>query len=170
MARFSIPNMAYIRGDDQKYYSALQAIQGAINNHSDQGNLDPASGQVAAPPSVSSINVVEKGGIHDIQIIDQSPAYAGVQYGVEYSQTPDFQNPHMIDMGTSQNHRANLGPGKFYWRASSSYHPASPSDHVYHGGVTPQPVGSGDYSGPPMQQGQGFTGPYRNSTTPPIRK
>lgn len=170
MARFQIPNKAYLRADDQKYATAMQAIEDAVNQMSDQTNTDPTGAQVASPPQIGNINVVESGGIHDIQLQDNSPAYAGLNYTAEYSQTPDFQNSHKIDLGTSQNHRANLGAGKYYWRASSSYHPATPSDHVYHGGALPQAVGSGDYSGPPMQLRQGFTGQYRNSSTPPIRQ
>ncbi len=170
MSRFQLPNKGYIRQDDNKYAAAFQSLEDAINRVSDQGNIDPTGAQVAAPAPVSNISVVESGGIHDIQIADQSPAYRGVRYHAEYSQTPDFQNSHTIDLGTSQNHRANLGPGKYYWRASSSYPSSDTSAHVYHGGATPQAVGSGTYSGPPMQQRQGFSGQYRSSSTPPIRQ
>ncbi len=170
MSRFQIPNLAYIRQDDDKYYNALKSIEEAINNYSDQGNLDPTSATQAAPAPVSAINVVATGGIHDIQITDNSPAYAGLQYAADYSQTADFQNFHTIDMGTSQNHRANLGPGQYFWRASSFYHPATPSTQVYHGGSSPASVGSGMYTGPEMQSGQRFTGLYRNSSTPPVRQ
>jgi hypothetical protein len=170
MARFQIPNLSYIRGDDEKYFNALKSIEGAINNHSDQGNLDPTASSQAAPAQISGVNVVESGGIHDISITDNSPAYAGLNYTADYSQTSDFQNFHTIDMGISQNHRANLGPGQYYWRASSYYHAATPSVPVYHGGATPAVVGSGNYTGPTMQPKQGFMGLYRNSTTPPIRQ
>lgn len=170
MGRFQIPNKAYIRGDDAKYLQVFQSLEDAVNRVSDQANVDPTGAQVAVPQPISGINVVEQNGIHDIQLTDQSPAYAGIRYAADYSQTQDFQNFHTIDMGNSQNHRANLGSGKYFWRASSYYHPATPSPHAYHGGITPQAVGSGTYSGPPMQQNQSFTGQYRSSPTPPIRK
>lgn len=170
MARFQIPRLSAIRQKDKSFYDALVAIEQAINNHSDQGNLDPTGAEQAPPQPVSSVKVVASGGIHDIQITDHSPAYAGLKYTVDYSQTPDFGSYHTIDLGISQNHRANLGPGQYYWRASSYYHPATPSEPVYHGGATPTAVGSGDYTGPAMQARQGFTGLYRNSLTPPIRK
>jgi len=171
MAQFTIPNISYIRSQmDSKLANALEAINDRVGVIADQGNIDPQSATQAAPPPVGAINVVESGGIHDIKITDESPAYAGLNYTADYSQTADFQNFHTIDMGVSQNHRANLGPGTYYWRASSFYHPATPSNPVYHGGATPQPVGTGSYTGPDMQQKQGFTGPYRNSNTPPIRK
>lgn len=170
MARFQIPHLSYIRQSDQRMYTALKAIEQAINNHSDQGNLDPTSASQAAPQPISGIRVVAKGGIHDIQITDNSPAYAGLNYTAEYSQTPDFQNFHTIDMGISQNHRVTLGDGQYYWRGSSFYHRATPSVPVYHGGSTPVAVGSGAYPGPDMQPNQSFTGLYRNSTIPPVRK
>lgn len=170
MARFAVPNKSYIQMDDSKYAAAFSAIERAVNAQADQSNTNPTSAVQAAPPPVSGISVVESGGIHDIKVIDNSPAYAGINYAADYSQTPDFQNFHTIDMGVSQNHRANLGPGKYYWRASSFYHAATPSGHVYHGGATPVAVGTGSYTGPAMQQKQGFTGAYRNSPTPPIRQ
>lgn len=170
MARFTIQNLAYIRSDDKRYAQTFQSVSDAINRISDQANVDPTGAQVATPSPISGLSVTEAGGIHDVQITDNSPAYAGINYSAEYSQTADFQNSHKIDLGTSQNHRANLGAGTYYWRASSSYHPATPSAPVYHGGAAPTAVGSGTYPGPAMQQGQSFTGQYRSSSTPPTRK
>lgn len=169
MARFQVPNKAYLRKDDSKYGAAIQALEDAVNRVADQANVDPSGAEVQAPQPISKISVIESGGIHDIQLTDNSPAYAGIRYAADYSQTPDFRNYHTIDMGTSQNHRANLGSGKYYWRASSSYHVATPSSPVYHGGAIPAALGSGDYAGPDMQARQGFSGQYRNSNIPPIR-
>jgi len=170
MARFTIQNIGNIRQDNKYSAQALQAISDAINRVADQANIDPTGAQVAAPAPISNLTVTAAGGIHDVQITDNSPAYAGLSYTAEYSQTPDFQNAHSIDLGTSQNHRANLGAGTYYWRAHSNYHPSTTSSAVYHGGATPQAVGSGSYPGPPMSQRQGFSGLYRNSPTPPVRK
>lgn len=170
MARFSIPNKSFLRQTNQRIYDVVQTVEDAINNVSDQSNVDPTATAPAAPQPISGVSVTEAGGIHDIQITDNSPAYAGLQYGVHYSQTPDFQNYHLIDLGISQNHRANMGPGQFYWRGFSYYHPATPSVPVNHGGPVAVAVGSGTYTGPAMQPLQGFTGLYRNSTVPPIRK
>lgn len=146
----------------------ISQLADTLGRVADQGNINLTGSQQGAPSQISAFNVVESGGIHDLQIIDDSPAYAGLNYHVEYSQ--DNQNWHKIDLGTAQNHRANLGAGKYYWRASSAYHPATPSDYVYFGGAQAQSIGSGAYSGPPMQSQQSFTGQYRSSTTPPIRK
>jgi hypothetical protein len=170
MARFQLPGIDSLRLTDKRLYTSLKAVEQAINNHSDQGNMDPMTTAPAPPQPISNISVTENGGIHDIQITDHSPAYAGINYTADYSQTPDFANFHTIDMGVSQNHRANLGPGQYYWRGSSFYHPSAPSVPVLHGGGSPVAVGSGAYTGPAMQPKQGFTGLYRNSTVPPIRK
>jgi hypothetical protein len=169
VSRFQLPNKAYIRGDDDKYYSALTAIESAINNSADQAGVDPTGIASPKPTPISAVTVVEKDGIHDIQIQDNSPAYNGIQYSAFYSRTPDMQNAHRIDLGESQNHRANLGAGTYYWGAASKYSASPLSDMVYHGGASPVGVGSGTHAGPPMQQAQGFTGPYRNSTVPPVR-
>lgn len=170
MARFQVPHKAYLRQLDPKLAQIIQSLEDAHNYAADQSNVDPTGAQVAAPSQISSINVVESGGIHDIQIVDQAPAYRGINYRADYSQTADFQNFHTIDLGTSQNYRANLGPGKYYWRANNKYHASDESPHVYHGGAKPEAVGSGNYSGPAMQQRQGFSGQYRSSSTPPVRK
>lgn len=170
MGRYQVPNKSYLRTLDPKLLQIIQSLEDAQNRVADQANVDPTGAQVAAPSQISGINVIASGGIHDIQIVDQSPAYRGVNYRADYSQTPDFQNFHTIDMGSSQNHRANLGSGTYYWRASSAYRASGVSPHVYHGGATPLPAGSGSYSGPAMQQQQGFTGQYRSSSTPPVRK
>jgi len=171
--RFQIPNLAYVRGSDQKLYSALKSIEEAINNHSDQGNLDPTSAEQGAPPPISKFTATAADGYHDLQIVDESPAYRGLNYFAYYSKTPDMANKHKIDLGASQNHRVFLGPGKFYWAAQSAYPTSPASATVYHGGDTPQSVGTGAYVGPEMstEQGSQAFGPmYRQSTTPPVRK
>lgn len=170
MARFQTPNLAYIRRDDEKYGSAFQAQNDAINRMADQANVDPTGAQVAAPSQISGISVVEMGGIHDIQIQDNSPAYRGIQYSAFYSQSPDMSNAHRIDLGESQNHRANMGTGQYYWGAANKYSASEHSPMVVFGGSTPTAVGSGATSGPPLQAPQGFTTQYRNSSIPPVRK
>lgn len=170
MARFQLPNKSYIRQDDSKYLQALQSMEDAINRLSDQTNADPTGASVAPPAPISGISVAAQNGIHDISINDNNPAYRGIRYAADYSTTPDFQNFHTIDMGTSQNLRKNMGPGQFYWRASNRYPASDPASHAYHGGATPEPVGEGNYNGPPMSQQQGFNGKFRNSSTPPVRK
>jgi hypothetical protein len=170
MARFQIPRQAYIQNDDQNYGQAFNAIAQAIDNISDQGNFDPNGAVLPTPTPPTAISVMAKDGIHDIQIQDNSPAYNGIRYRARYSRTPDFANSHVIDMGESQNHRANLGAGQYYWQASSKYPSSLESSPVYHGGLQPTPVGNGSHVGPPMQAGQGFSGIYRNSPIPPVRK
>lgn len=145
-------------------------VSNAINFMSDQANVDPTSAQVATPPAVSNISVTESGGFHDVSIQDNSPAYRAVKYAAWYSRSPDMQNAHMIDLGQAQNHRKYLGSGKYYWAATSKYDASDHSPMVFHGGTSPQSVGSGAHVGPPMSAPQGFSTQYRASNTPPSRK
>lgn len=171
--RFQLPNLPYIRQDDSKYGSAFAAIQDAIGNLSDQANADPTSTANGVPASINAFNVVEASGIHDLQIQDEAPANRGKSYFADYSDTPDFQNYHTIHLGPSQNHRANLGPGVYHWRAYSSYSTTSHSTPVVFGGAKATPVGSGAMTGPPMQAKQGSLGygpVYKNSNVPPVRR
>lgn len=169
-----VPQMDLIRQKYPEVYEALQyGVIPGIQNVAAQTNAEPGGSQNAPPPTIAGFAVTQAGGIHDLQITDNAPAYRGVNYFAEYSQTPDFRNAHQIDLGSSQNHRANLGSGTYYWRASSSYGTSGPSPFVYHGGLKPAAVGSGSYLGPPMSQRQGAPGygtPYRNSATAPVRK
>lgn len=173
MARFQIPNKSHIREQiDPKLASALQSIEDAINAHSDQTNADASGARQAPPTPISKVNVTEADGFHDIQLVDNAPAYPGINYFAYYSR--DQKNWHKVDMGASQNHRVYLGTGTYYWKANHAYPTSNPSQDVYHGGSTPEGVGSGSHVGPEMQESQGQaafgTTPYRNSSTPPIRQ
>jgi hypothetical protein len=174
MTRFQTPNKPHIRNMDDKLANALDSHESAINAISDQLNADPTGAQQASPATISRMSVTEADGFHDIQITDNAPAYRGINYFAYYSRTADFQNAHKIDMGASQNHRVYLGAGPYYWKADHAYPGSPPSTAVYHGGSTPQPVGSGTHVGPAMQSTQGTAAfgatTYRNSNTPPIRK
>ena len=169
----TVPHLEIIGQQNPVLYEALRSIITGVNNVATQTNAEPNASQNAAPPPIAGFNVVESGGIHDVQITDNAPAYRGVNYFAEYSRTADFANPHQIDLGSSQNHRANLGTGAYYWRASSAYRTSAASAYVYHGGAQAAAVGSGSYAGPGMQQRQGAQGygsQYRNSAMPPVRR
>jgi hypothetical protein len=175
MARFQIQNKGYIQSTDRGVGDALKAVEKAINAMADQSNTDPTGAQQAAPAAISRMSVTEEDGWHDVQIVDNAPAYRGINYFAYYARASDPQHFHKIDMGASQNHRVYLGTGKYIWKSNHAYPSSPPSQDVYHGGATPQPVGTGSgYSGPPMQQNQGTAAfgatAYRNSSTPPIRK
>ena len=168
----NVPNLDMIGQQSPAVYEALQSIIAGVNNMAAQTNSEPSRSQNTAPPAIAGFNVVESGGIHDIQITDNAPAYRGVNYFAQYSQTPDFSNAYQIDLGSSQNHRANMGSGTYYWRACSSYATSPPSSFVYHGGAQAVAVGSGSYAGPAMQPRQGADGYgmlYRNSSQAPVR-
>jgi hypothetical protein len=164
--RFNLPS---IKDNPEGFERQLQTV---IGNLADQTATNPTANASGAPPSIAGINVVAAGGIHDVQIQDNTPAARGLHYFADYSDTPDFQNYHTIAMGPSQNMRFNHGPGQLHWRGYSSYPSSSHSAPLMHGGATATPVGTGTAVGPPLQPKQGSTGfgpVYRNSKTPPTR-
>ncbi len=168
----NLPGLDLIRQRYPDLYPIIDALHRGISNVASQTNANPNGSQQKPPTPIAGLNVTEKGGIHDVQITDNAPAARGVSYFTYYSQTPDMSNAHKIDLGASQNHRANLGPGKYYWSAHSSYDTGDASAMVFHGGATPAAVGSGTYAGPAMQQAQGGTafGPqFKNATKAPAR-
>lgn len=171
-ARQQLPNLSVIREKYPELVSAFNSLMQTDSNLSDQTATDAQSTNSGAPPQISGINVTESGGIHDVQITDNTPGQRGRGYFAEYSDSKDFQNYHTIALGPSQNHRANLGSGQFYWRAYSAYGSSNHSQPVIHGGSTATAVGSGTMAGPALQQkqgGQGFGPKYQNATKAPVR-
>lgn len=154
MANLNPRNMAYIRSMDPKVHEALSDIVNAVNNAAQQTNADPTS-VTPPPPKISALNVTEQNGVFDAQIQDHSAFNRGSSYMLEYSQTPNFQNTHVVHLGPSRNWRGNLGAGPLHFRAYSGYGSSAPSEPVYHGGQPGIAVGSGVTQGPPMQQGMG---------------
>ncbi len=154
----NVPNLDLIRQKYPELYPAVEALQRGLGNVATQTNANPNGAQSTAPPAISGLSVKEAGGIHDVQITDNSPAARGKSYFAYYAQTPDMSNAHKIDLGASQNHRANLGPGKYYWSAHSSYDTGDPSPMAYHGGATPVAVGSGSLHGSGYAAGAGSGG------------
>ena len=161
-----------IRQKSPEMAPAFTAIQRAIGNLEQQTNANANGAQQKPPPSISSLSVTEAGGIHDIQITDNSPAVRGKNYFAYYSTSPDLSNAHKIDLGASQNRRENLGSGTYYWAAHSALATSDPSPLVYHGGAKPLPTGTGKQAGPPMQPTQGhpaFGPAISNATVAPSR-
>jgi len=150
MPNFSVPNLAYINQDDSRYAEAFKAIENALNTIASQTAASAAGPQISSPRP-ANLQVSAAGGVYDIAITDDAPIQRGVEYFLEYSTTPAFNQPTVIHLGTTRNHRVFLGNQTFYWRAYSQYGPASaPSAPVYFGGSqNPTPVaGGGTITGP----------------------
>jgi hypothetical protein len=135
---------------------ALDDLLRHVQTTMDQTNASP-DGQAQPPTAPAALKVTAAHGIFDASITDNSPVTRGVNYFLEYSQSPQFNSPTVVDLGQSRNHRVMLGNQNLYWRAYSAYPTGPKSAHVYHGGVaTPSPVaGGGSLSGPSIQPSQG---------------
>lgn len=153
-----------------RMYEAFKSIQNQSANTEQQGNSNP-QGQPSPPPGIQGVNVVAANGHHTVTITDQNAGLRrGVNYWLERSMTPDFANPHIIDLGQSRNHSEFLGNGTFYWRGHSSYGSSQSGPPAYHGSASqPTPVNAGGDIGSPAElpsqgagtgaAGQGLMGP-----------
>lgn len=150
MPNFQVPYLPHIITNDSRLGQALQAIQDAINNIASQ-TAASAAGPQGTSPSPASLTVTAAQGVFDIAITDNAPIQRGIEYFLEYSLTASFNQPTVIHLGTTRNHRVFLGNQILYWRAYSQYGPASaPSQPVYFGSANnPTPVaGGGTITGP----------------------
>lgn len=157
MPNFQIPHLPYIQTKDTRFAEALSAVQDAINNIASQ-TAASAQGPQATSPSPVALSVTAAQGVYDIAITDNAPIQRGVEYFLEYSLTPAFNQPIVIHLGTTRNHRVFLGNQILYWRAYSQYGAASsPSQPVYFGTQSsPTPVaGGGAITGPVPQPSKG---------------
>lgn len=135
---------------------AFDDIVRVLENSMNQTNASP-DGQAQPPTSPAALSVTAAHGIFDIALTDNAEVNRGINYFVEYSKSPQFTAPHVIDLGQSRNHRASLGNQTLYWRAYSAYPTGPRSGAVYHGGQNqPTPVpGGGTATGPDLQPSQG---------------
>lgn len=149
-------NREAIKSKYPEVFEALEDILDLQTQTMTQANISP-SGQTSAPPPISSLSVVASGGVFDMSIVDFNPVTRGINYFIEYSTTPSFVAPTVIDLGASRNHRANLGNQTFFFRAYSAY-PTSPRSNPVYFGTQSNPtgvVGGGTFTGPAPQASQG---------------
>src|SRR4051812_18097168 len=104
-----IPNLPWIRQKDPRLYEALKAVQDQTTNIEKQGNFN-ATGHPAPPPPINGLKVTTgPAGEFQIAITDNGEVGRGINYWVEHDTSPNFTNPHIVDMGQSRNHSVNLG-------------------------------------------------------------
>lgn len=157
MPNFSVPNIPYIQQKDPRFAEALLAVQEALNNVAQQ-TAASSQGPQGTSPTPAKLNVTAAQGVYDIAITDNAPIQRGVEYFLEYSLTPSFNQPTVIHLGTTRNHRVFLGNQILYWRSYSQYGAAAgPSQPVYFGSSqSPTPVvGGGSITGPVPQPSNG---------------
>ena len=163
-------NESHVRQLDPLLAKALSDLEQRIANVATQVAASPF-GETQAPPPIAALSVIASAGIFDIQIQDNAPVSRGINYFVEYSTTPNFAQPHIVDLGASRSYRATWGNQTLYFRAYSQYTTSQPGATVYFGsqnnptavvgggsaGPTPQAsTGSGTASNNGQQGGAGF--------------
>ena len=140
------PNRSYIRQDDKYYSEALDHLQAQINRIAQLTASSPVE-PVGRPPAPSALSVTASTGIFDAQITDSNQISFGINYFLEWSLTPNFAQPHVIDLGASRNWRGALGGNNVntYWRCYSQYWGSlQPSPITYFGTqINPTAVNSG---------------------------
>ena len=163
-----------------RLYELLSSAQQGVTNIEQQTNSN-AQGDPPPPPAINALMVSANDGHFQIGINHEGAEfYRNPRYFVEHSATPDFRNPHVVELGSSRNANLFLGNATRYFRAYASYDSSAPGPVIYHGGAVsgggnvPAPsfaASQGSGTGTP---GQGITGPgpipYRSKTgKPPVR-
>ncbi len=152
----TLPQLKDIQSRDPYTYEALRALQSYVNNLAHLLNLDGAA-QNTPPPNIGSLSVVAADGIFDVAITDKQGPRRPIFYFAEYSASPNFTNPIVVDMGTTRNLRLQLGNQTLYWRAYSQYL-GSPISAKVTFGTPPIALTGGGVNGPAPQPSQGSGG------------
>lgn len=135
---------------------ALDDLASHIESTMKQTNASTA-GQAPAPGNIQSVTVTASQGIFDAAIVDNSAISRGINYFLEYSLSPQFSSPVVVDLGASRNWRGYLGNQTLYWRGYSAY-PTSPRSTPIVFSAHGQPVavvGGGASTGPTPLPSQG---------------
>lgn len=159
-----LKNLAYFKNlsewspeAGQKLAEMIQEIAQGVNNQEQQNNSN-ATGAPQPPPAINSLHVSASNGHFQVAINHEGAEfYRGVRYFVEHSSSPQFTEPHIVDLGTTRNASMFLGNTTRYFRAYASYGSSPPGPIAYHGGpAQPRPVtGGGIIPGPAFVGSQG---------------
>ena len=153
-------NLQAIRIQNPELGDLIDDVLGYIQNMAQQGNLSP-TGTIQPPPPISSLKVTAANGLFKAAITDNAPVVRGIHYFLEYSDSPSFNAPIVVHMGTTRNWESMLGNRTLYFRAYSQYQSSVRSSPVYHGSQTaPNAVLGGGTVMPPAplaSQGSGTT-------------
>ena len=159
-----ILHAAHIRKIDPLLYRSMQDLMDKLETVANQSAAS-LTGYADPPSAISALSVTASAGVFDIQIQDNSPVNRGINYFVEYSTTPSFTAPVVIDLGASRNYRAYWGNQTLYFRAYSQYVSSAPSPTVYFGpSNNPTAVVGGGSAGPAVQPSTGSGTAHNNGT------
>src|SRR6185503_12826727 len=103
----------------QQLYECLKDIVASHNNIAQQVNAEPV-GVTPAPLPHSSLSVVGGGGILDVAITKDTPAYRGEENFFDYS-NDNGVTWHTKSIGPAKNWRGSLGSGTFLVRSYASH-------------------------------------------------
>lgn len=173
-----------------RFGTMIENIQDAVNQLGTATGTD-ATQHTSPPDAPNAINVKAAGGMVHVTVNDNAQRSRALNYFVEHSTDPSFQNPapHVVPLGPTRGTVLSL-PNKndagdatpHYFRAYSMY-PSSrkPSAHQVFGGANdPTPVdvggntsltllpstGAGTASTTGYEPGQGFGHPQFSSLSP----
>lgn len=121
-----IRNLNFIRQKDPKTAEAVDDLVRAHQNIGAQLASDP-NGSPITPAVPGQIQIQQQNGFVDLVIIDNSPISRAINYFVEISTTPGFQNPRTVPNGPSRNYHTTLPNGTFYFRVRSQYPAGGPA-------------------------------------------
>lgn len=158
--KLNIRNISQIRSSNPLLAEALESIAEQVGHVADQTTATLHT-TTQAPPPPEALNVTASGGVFDFAITHTAPVQRGINYFVEYSQSPSFAQASTIDLGQSRNHRVFLGNQTLYFRTRAGYPTSPPSEPTYFiagSGSPAQPtavVGGGAIAGPTPQPSQG---------------
>jgi hypothetical protein len=172
MSSPSYPNRDWIQQQDYRWSEAMDYIVQSYQNVASKLGVSTTA-QTTPPPTISSLTVSKtSNGTLQAVIQDNNPISWGIKYFLEHSTTPNFAQPHVIDVGQSRQWNGpDISKDFPYWRAYSMYPgQTEASQVVYHNGpILTAPVqsstGSGTSSGNGRQGGTGF-GLVQNRTAP----
>lgn len=152
----NLRNLQSIRLRDPELGEALDDVLKMMQNMATQANVSP-TGTIQPPTPISALKVSAANGLFSAAITDNGPVVRGANYFLEYSDTPSFNAPKVLDLGQSRNFEGFLGNRTLYWRAYHQYPASVRSSPVYHGTPT-SPIavpGGGIVSGPVSLPSQG---------------
>jgi hypothetical protein len=113
--------------------NAVDDLASQIQATRSQANLGQA-GPPAAPHPLTAIAVANAGGFAQVQLTHNS-APSGTQYTIEYSTTPNFQNPIRVQNGDSLSFERYLHGKTLYFRAAPKFAASALSTWTYFGSV-----------------------------------
>jgi|SRR5271165_3174467 len=155
-------NLAWLRGlkiDGVPDFGSRMSelVNDLVSSHNQlaqqtNANLD---GHVTPPPPLQGVTATPTStGIH-VSIQHDGEFYRGTEYHGEYADNPHFTNPFPFSMGPTREYDLPIGPRTVYVRTFAQYQNGSPTNPVYHGGISPVSVTGGTHLPLGTSQGSG---------------